>query len=112
MDAHVGKHLFEECFQNFLKGKTRILATHQLQFIKGVDSIIFSDQGKIYEYKDYLELLKYRPEYNSLTVVEKASDVGIQMGLKQSLSKTQIFEENAAVRDLNKIYIFNLEIKT
>lgn len=70
MDAHVGKQLFEDCIQKYLKGKTRILATHQLQFINGVDSIILLDQGRIQQYKDHLELLRDYPEYSSLVAAE------------------------------------------
>lgn len=31
MDAHVGKHVFEECIKKTLRGKTIVLVTHQLQ---------------------------------------------------------------------------------
>lgn len=31
VDAHVGKHIFEECIKKELKGKSIILVTHQLQ---------------------------------------------------------------------------------
>uniref|UniRef100_A0A674DTK0 ATP binding cassette subfamily C member 12 n=1 Tax=Salmo trutta TaxID=8032 RepID=A0A674DTK0_SALTR len=31
VDAHVGKHIFEECIKKTLKGKSIILVTHQLQ---------------------------------------------------------------------------------
>lgn len=40
VDTHVGKHLFEECIVGFLKGKTRILVTHQLQYLKKVDHLV------------------------------------------------------------------------
>lgn len=40
VDAHVGKHLFEKCILKHLAGKTRILVTHQLQFLKQADLII------------------------------------------------------------------------
>lgn len=40
VDTHVGKHLFEECILKYLSGKTRILVTHQLQYLKKADHII------------------------------------------------------------------------
>uniref|UniRef100_A0A0U9HSH2 Putative ABCC protein n=1 Tax=Chrysomela populi TaxID=154003 RepID=A0A0U9HSH2_CHRPP len=47
VDTHVGKHLFEECLQRYLGGKTRILVTHQLQFMKKSDLIVVINNGKI-----------------------------------------------------------------
>ncbi|KAL0104958.1 hypothetical protein PUN28_016534 [Cardiocondyla obscurior] len=66
VDAHVSKHLFHECIQRYLAGKTRILATHQLQYIKEVDAIILIEQGKIKYFSQYQYLLEYRPEYGVL----------------------------------------------
>jgi ABC-type transport system involved in cytochrome bd biosynthesis fused ATPase/permease subunit len=40
VDPHVSKHLFEDCIAGFLKGKTVILATHQLHHLKQVDHIL------------------------------------------------------------------------
>lgn len=74
MDAHVGKHLFEECLQKYLKGKTRLLATHQLQYIKAADSIIFLDQGKVRVYDDYRVLLEQHPEYGTLIAKDEEEE--------------------------------------
>ncbi|XP_018579794.1 probable multidrug resistance-associated protein lethal(2)03659 isoform X2 [Anoplophora glabripennis] len=46
VDTHVGNHLFEECIMTYLKNKTRILVTHQLQFLKKADLIIVMNNGK------------------------------------------------------------------
>lgn len=40
VDAHVGKHMFEQCILKYLNNKTRILTTHQLQFLKHADMIV------------------------------------------------------------------------
>lgn len=43
VDPHVGRHLFEDCIAGFLKGKTVILATHQLHHLKQADLILVLD---------------------------------------------------------------------
>lgn len=40
VDTHVAKHLFERCIKTYLKDKTRILVTHQVQFLKQADAIV------------------------------------------------------------------------
>lgn len=45
VDTHVGKELFTNCVAGFLKDKTCILVTHQLQYLKDVDHIIILEDG-------------------------------------------------------------------
>lgn len=40
VDTHVGRHLFDECISDYLKDKTRILVTHQLQYLPQADTVI------------------------------------------------------------------------
>ncbi|CAH1159389.1 unnamed protein product [Phaedon cochleariae] len=47
VDTHVGKHLFEKCIRDYLKGKTRILVTHQIQFLKQAEIIVVMNNGRI-----------------------------------------------------------------
>ncbi|XP_043265995.1 ATP-binding cassette subfamily C member 4-like [Colletes gigas] len=56
VDTHVGKHLFNECFKNYLHNKTRILVTHQVQHLKYCDYIIVLNNGKIEYEGTYMEL--------------------------------------------------------
>jgi ABC-type multidrug transport system fused ATPase/permease subunit len=35
VDAHVGRHIFEKCIRDGLRGKTVLFVTHQLQVRKG-----------------------------------------------------------------------------
>lgn len=51
VDAHVSKHLFEECLNGALKQKTRVLVTHQLAYLVSphVDHIVVLKDGKIHE---------------------------------------------------------------
>lgn len=47
VDTHVSKHLFEQCLRDFLKEKTVILVTHQLQFLQYVDQIVILSNGRV-----------------------------------------------------------------
>jgi ABC-type transport system involved in cytochrome bd biosynthesis fused ATPase/permease subunit len=40
VDTHVGRHLFDDCICDFLQGKTRLLVTHQLQYLQAADNIV------------------------------------------------------------------------
>ncbi|MCO5551760.1 hypothetical protein L7F22_005263 [Adiantum nelumboides] len=40
VDAHTGSHLFKECILGFLKGKTVLLVTHQVEFLRGADLVV------------------------------------------------------------------------
>lgn len=47
VDTHVGKHIFQECIQDFLSNKCVILVTHQLQYLKNVQQTIHMENGHI-----------------------------------------------------------------
>jgi ABC-type multidrug transport system ATPase subunit len=47
VDVHVGKFLFEECIQKYLKGKTIVLMTNNLQHLDKADNIIVMKNGVI-----------------------------------------------------------------
>ncbi|KAI2662567.1 ATP-binding cassette sub-family C member 12 [Labeo rohita] len=49
VDAHVGKHIFEECIKKELKGKSVILVTHQLQYLEFCDQVLLLDNGEVKE---------------------------------------------------------------
>ncbi|XP_050545468.1 probable multidrug resistance-associated protein lethal(2)03659 [Daktulosphaira vitifoliae] len=56
VDTRVGRHLFEKCIKGFLKEKTCILVTHQLQYLTRVDQILLLDDGKILAEGSYQKL--------------------------------------------------------
>ncbi|GJQ74461.1 hypothetical protein Trydic_g21331 [Trypoxylus dichotomus] len=63
VDTHVANHLFDECISKYLEGKTRILVTHQLQFLKKVDHIIVLNGGTIEAQGTFNELIKGNSPY-------------------------------------------------
>ncbi|KAK3746327.1 hypothetical protein QZH41_008505, partial [Actinostola sp. cb2023] len=47
VDAKVGRHIFMECICGILRNKTRVLVTHQLQYLKGADHVVVMDTGTL-----------------------------------------------------------------
>lgn len=80
VDAHVGKALFENAIMTGLAGTTRVLVTHQLQYMSKVDHIIMVSDGKITEQGSYDELMRDGKEFSKLIInhvhekEEKADD--------------------------------------
>lgn len=66
MDAHVGKALFENCINGFLKTKTRVLVTHQLHFIDKADLIVLMDDGRIIGKGSFNDLLRSSKEFATM----------------------------------------------
>lgn len=56
VDTHVGRQLFDKCINGFLKDKTVILITHQLQYLKEADQIIIINNGLIEDKGSYNQL--------------------------------------------------------
>ena len=47
VDTHVGSHLFQNCIGGFLQDRTRILATHQMQYLPEADWVVVMASGHI-----------------------------------------------------------------
>lgn len=66
LDPAVAEEVFSELILGDLQGKTRILATHRLEFAERADRIIFMDQGRIVEIGTPKELAREGSAYHSL----------------------------------------------
>nr|CAD7455369.1 unnamed protein product [Timema tahoe] len=122
VDTHVGKHLFDECINSYLKHKTRILVTHQLQYLTDVDSIVLLLNGRskqnqpveeeaISDDTIYLESYSKGESQSSTTIQEemrnyyRSMDVNIVTLSKENMTAYQIDMSNSrslvAVLDLH-----------
>ena len=72
LDANIGNKIMKECIVKSLKGKTRIVATHALQYLKYMDRIIYLNNGTIEWSGSYHELLD-QPFFDSLSNPSKLS---------------------------------------
>ena len=70
VDAHVGKHLFDECLSRsgFLgkQNSTRILVTHQVHFLKSADWLVLMKDGKIEKQGYAHEILEDEKNINEI----------------------------------------------
>ncbi|KAG0262862.1 hypothetical protein DFQ27_002072 [Actinomortierella ambigua] len=57
VDAHVGKRLWQDCMMTELRGRTRIIATHQLHVLPEVDYIVCMREGAIVQQGTFDELM-------------------------------------------------------
>lgn len=74
VDAHVGRHIFDNAILGLLKDKCRILATHQLWVLNRCDRIIWMDNGKIRAIDTYDNLMRDEEGFRTLmetSAVEK-----------------------------------------
>lgn len=71
VDSDVGNTIFYECVINYLKDKTVILVTHQLQYLHQIEDILVLSDGQIKASGTYEELKD--KEIASLLPVEKSN---------------------------------------
>jgi hypothetical protein len=46
---HVATWLFERCILGMMAGRTRVLVTHQIQFLSKADLVVVMHEGKVCE---------------------------------------------------------------
>ncbi|KAF6817296.1 Oligomycin resistance ATP-dependent permease YOR1-like protein 1 [Colletotrichum sojae] len=77
VDAHVGRHIFDNAISGLLKGKCRILATHQLWVLNRCDRVIWMEAGKIQAIDTFDNLMRDHRGFQQLletTAVEEKHD--------------------------------------
>jgi hypothetical protein len=74
VDAHVGRHIMDNAICGLLKGKARILVTHQLHVLNRCDRIIWMDGGRIKTIDTFDNMMANNVEFQKLmesTTVEE-----------------------------------------
>jgi ATP-binding cassette subfamily C (CFTR/MRP) protein 1 len=77
VDAHVGRHIFDNAIMGLLKNKSRILATHQLWVLNRCDRIIWLEDGKIQAIDTFDNLMRDHAGFQLLmetTAVEEKQE--------------------------------------
>ncbi|XP_018565523.1 probable multidrug resistance-associated protein lethal(2)03659 isoform X2 [Anoplophora glabripennis] len=74
VDTHVGRQLFDDCVCGYLKDKCVVLITHQLQYLRKVETIYLIDDGKVYASGSYTDLQTCNNEFIKLLTSNNKED--------------------------------------
>ncbi|EFA03947.2 putative multidrug resistance-associated protein lethal(2)03659-like Protein [Tribolium castaneum] len=66
VDAKVGKQIFNNCINGYLKNKCTVLVTHQIQYLTLVDSIYLLSEGRIISSGSYKDLQESLTDFGRL----------------------------------------------
>jgi len=83
VDAHVGRHLFDECICGLLGNRTRILVTHQLQYLPSADKVVVMADGQITEVGTYDELTARGVDFGQLVSSQEDGEGAPEQGQPQ-----------------------------
>ncbi|XP_054158572.1 ATP-binding cassette sub-family C member 4-like [Oppia nitens] len=105
VDTQVVKHIFQNCIIDYLKDKTRILVTHQIQFLQVVDKILVLDNGgqcialgssydEISKQLNNINLMSYQ-QNNEYTINTNGVTDGCQQNMDQKSLSTKVMASNS-----------------
>lgn len=108
VDAHVGRHIFDNAILGLLKDKCRILATHQLWVLNRCDRIIWMEAGKIQAVDTFENLMRDHEGFQQLmestsveeeqeTTAPAAPSADAEGSKKKKKGKTLMQNEERAV---------------
>ena len=63
VDPEVAAKIFQNCVQGILRSKTRILITHQYQFLTDADNILYLDEGKQLAFGTFEKVMSYQSQF-------------------------------------------------
>ncbi|GIL72743.1 hypothetical protein Vretimale_4441 [Volvox reticuliferus] len=75
VDAHVGRHLFDECICGLLEDKTRLLVTHQLQYLPSADLVVVMAGGAVQHVGTYDELVSRGVDFHQFVKETEEEEV-------------------------------------
>ncbi|XP_011871334.1 PREDICTED: probable multidrug resistance-associated protein lethal(2)03659 [Vollenhovia emeryi] len=92
VDTHVSRRLVDKCICGYLKGKTRILVTHQLQYLQLADQIIVMNDGGVEQKGTFDQLQELGLDFMKLV---KAADTKC----KEAESKQSEIQRHISLKD-------------
>ncbi|XP_063890832.1 uncharacterized LOC110383917 [Helicoverpa armigera] len=108
VDANVGRQLFDGCIKGYLTGRTCVLVTHQIHYLKAADFIVVLNEGSVENMGTYDELVKTGTEFsmllsnqeNDATENEKKDRPAMMRGIsKISVKSDTEMEQKAQIQE-------------
>nr|XP_046485764.1 ATP-binding cassette subfamily C member 4-like isoform X3 [Neodiprion pinetum] len=108
VDTGVARHLFEKCIKGFLDQKTRILVTHQVQYLQQADTVIVLDRGMVKSQGTYENLVQSQSQLLTSEQSKELDELGrikknIQVTPTATNSNDQLAEEFKTVENSRDI---------
>ncbi|KAL4518770.1 hypothetical protein Ndes2437B_g00851 [Nannochloris sp. 'desiccata'] len=100
VDAHVGRHLFDICLCGLLRNKTRILVTHQLQYLGAADVVMVLKDGRVAEMGSYRELIEKGVDFHQKVENKRSAALVVDEEEESDvLARHDILRDSAAELD-------------
>lgn len=98
VDALVGQHLMDHAICGLLKGKCRILATHQLHVLRRCDRIVYMSEGRIVADGTFDHLMANDPSFQRImaTIAQEGSQERTQKDDKDDEAEEDKSEQGSA----------------
>ena len=100
VDAHVGRHIFDNAILGLLKNKSRILATHQLWVLNRCDRIIWLEEGKIQAIDTFDNLMKNHAGFQLLM---ETTDVEEEHEEEAHVNDDEVEEEKKTMKKKKRV---------
>lgn len=84
LDVNVGNWVFRKALKGFLQGRTRLVITHNLGYLKEFDRIVFMDKGRIVFDGTYEEILDKEFYLELKNIMDKTRLVSEEKFLKEN----------------------------
>jgi len=99
LDARIRKKVIQNCLLSYLKGKTRILITHSIDFLSQADKIIIMNEGKIADYGSY-STLKENSKFKNLLKINEINrkEASLEEGLTKDTSNGSLDSDCEAIK--------------
>ncbi|XP_039479923.1 probable multidrug resistance-associated protein lethal(2)03659 [Drosophila santomea] len=117
VDSNVARRLFEDCLRGYLRDKTVILVTNQLQFLQQADQIVIMEKGRVRAVGTYESLHKSGVDFGSVLVdpvdhnepTEDQSMISSMTDQRRSSVKSVLSNAESCPADLQEEQVINLE---